>query len=397
MPVTHGVAGSSPVQTAILEKPFLTERLFYAFFLNTIILMINSKNFDNIRSVALISVLLLHTVLNNIGVVDFSNVMTEKSLQANFCQILMGVLYSNLFKPGTILFFIISGFLFEKKVLKFTDFSVFVKKKAKSLLRPYLIIFIIPTFIVIGLVDSDLGMTIEKIDIFILLKKAMNQIVFGIYWFVPALFITLIVNYFIKTKDLFRSFILFGLIWLAAYINLYLQLVTTYHTVWFIGFFFIFTLGRLMYVYDDKMANLEFISTTNLIYASILFYIISNIESMLILKYGYNIDCINTLRIGNVLYSFSLFYLLNILFNKVNFTIPIDISFYFIYLVHPFVLNSTDSLMSKNNLNVFEYPTQYFYNSIHFLIVIGTCVAIQQMFFKLRFKSKYLSEYVFKK
>ena len=359
--------------------------------------MINSKNFDNIRSVALVLILLLHTALNNIGIIDFTNEITEKSLQVNSSQILMGAFYSNLFKPGTILFFIISGFLFEMQCEKFTNFRVFIKKKTKSLLRPYLIIFVIPIFIIIGFIEPNLGIIKERIDIFILVKKAMDLILFGIYWFVPALFVTLIINYFIKTKNLFKALALFGFIWVFFYINLYCQFVMTSHTVWFIGFFFIFTLGRLMYVYNDKIANLKFINRNNLIFAIILFYIISNIESVLVLMYGYNIDCINTLRVGNILYSFSLFYLLNILFNRVKFTLPIDVSFYFIYLVHPFILKSTTFLMLKNNLTVFEYPIQYFYNIIHFLIVITTCVAIQQIFFKLRFKSKYLSEYVFKK
>lgn len=359
--------------------------------------MINSKNFDNIRSIALVFILLLHTPLNNIGIAGFTNEMTERSLHVNFNQILMGSLYSNLFKPGTVLFFIISGFLFEMQCVKFTNFRVFIKKKTKSLLRPYLIIFVIPTFIMIGFIEPNLGIVKEKMDIGVLFIRVMKEMFLGNYWFVLALFVTLIINYFIKTKNIFKSLVLFGFIWLMFYVNLCCQFVMTSHTVWFIGFFFIFTLGRLMFVYNDKIANLKFINKNNLILAVIVFYIISNIESMLVLMYGYNVDCINTLRIGNILYSFSLFYLLNILFSEAKFTLPINVSFYFIYLVHPFVLKSTTFLMFKNNLTVFEYPTQYFYNIIHFLIVITTCVAIQQIFFKLRFKSKYLSEYVFKK
>lgn len=359
--------------------------------------MINSKNFDNIRSVALVFILLIHTVLNNFGIADFTNEITEKSLQVNSNQILMGALYSNLFKPGTVLFFIISGFLFEIQYAKFNSFSVFIKRKAKSLLRPYLILFLIPNFIFIWFIEPNFGVQESYDLLYLIFVKPIKSIFLTNYWFVPALFVTLLINFFIKPKYVLKSLILFIAIWILAYVNLYFKFVLTAHTVWFTGFFFIFTLGRLIYAYNDKIANFKLINKNNLIFAVVLFYIISNIESMIILNYGYNVDCVNTLRIGNILYSFSLFFLLNTLLNEVDFILPIDISFYFVYLIHPFVLKATIFLMLKNNLTVFGYPMQYFYNIIHFLIVITTCVAIQQIFFKLRFKPKYLSEYVFKK
>ncbi|MBF4492135.1 acyltransferase family protein [Flavobacterium sp. MR2016-29] len=358
--------------------------------------MINSKNFDNIRTVALVFILLIHTSLSNIGLVDFTLKMTDNSFHENFNQLVMHALYNNLFKPGTILFFIISGFLFEMQFSKFNNFSTFIKKKAKSLLFPYLIIFVIPTIIITGLVEPNIGMK-ENLTISIFAVRIFKNIFLTNYWFVPALFVTLIINYFIKTKYLFKSLIIFIPIWIIAYLNIYLKFAITSHTVWFIGFFFIFTLGRLMYIYNEKISNLSIVNNyKKLILLSVVSYIISNLESIFIMTYG-NYDFVNTLKIGNILYSFSLFYLLNTLLNKTNFIIPIDISFYFIYLIHPFVLRMTWVILFKNNSIIFEYPSQYLYNIVHFLIVLITSFAIQQIFFKLSFKSKTMSGYVFKK
>lgn len=359
--------------------------------------MINSKNFDNIRTVALAFILLMHTSLMNSGVIDFSIKMTGESFHANFNQLIMDAIYINLFKAGTILFFIISGFLFEMQFLKFTNFSIFVKKKARSLLFPYLIIFVIPIIILTGLVEPNIGVK-ENLTVSVFILRIFQNIFLSNYWFVPALFVTLIINYFIKTKYLFKSLIIFIPLWIIAYLNIYIKFAITYHTVWFVAFFFIFTLGRLMYVNNEKISNLLILKNSKkLILLTAVFFIISNLESVFIMSYGSNIDYANTLRIGNIFYSFSLFYLLNNLLNKINFVMPIDISFYFIYLIHPFVLRITSTILFKNNIVIFTYPSQYFYNIIHFLIVFITSFVIHQFFFKFRFKSKTMSVYVFKK
>src|SRR5690606_38418250 len=115
--------------------------------------------FNNIRIVALLSVLFVHTCLSNWGFNKFSVDMSELSWSTSYNQLLVNSFYLNIFKSGTILFFIISGFLFEKQYQTFTDFSLFVKKKARSLLRPYLILFIIPTFVLIWIIEPNIGVT----------------------------------------------------------------------------------------------------------------------------------------------------------------------------------------------------------------------------------------------
>ncbi|SHG08074.1 acyltransferase family protein [Flavobacterium johnsoniae] len=359
--------------------------------------MINTNNFNNIRIIALLCILAIHTNLINRGFLNYQNETTIAMFNQNFWEMLMGVLYCNIFKAGTILFFIISGFLFEKQYLSFNNFSAFLKKKTKSLLRPYFIIYIIPTILLTGIIEPNVGVK-ENIDFSTFFIRTIENIFFSNYWFIPALFVTLIVSYFIDSKNLFKALYLFILIWFVFYLNIYLKFTISLHTVWFIAFFFVFTLGRIMYVYNEKISNWKIIrDPKKIICLVILFYIISNIESIIILRFAYNLDSVNTLRIGNVLYSFCLFCLLNNIFDKWKFTLPIDVSFYFIYLIHPFVLRITSILLVKNNLTVFEYPYQYLFNIIHFLIVLTICVGFQQVFFKLGFKSIKLSRYVFKK
>jgi hypothetical protein len=359
--------------------------------------MINIKNFDNIRFVALISVLLVHTCLYNVGMDNFRNELSELSFFQNYNQLLLFGLYVNLFKSGTILFFIISGFLFQIQFIKFDSFFVFIKKKSKSLLRPYLILFVIPTFILIWIVEPHYGIK-EGYDLYKLCVKTIESIFLTNYWFVPALFVTLVINFFIKTKYVLKSLILFISIWIVAYVNLYFKFVLTSHTVWFVGFFFVFTLGRLMYLYNERIFNLELLKNKKKLFLiTIVFYVISNIEGLLILKYGHNFDYVNTLRVGNILYSFSLFYLLNSLFNDFKVVIPVEVSFYFIYLVHPFVLRISDYVLSKNAILIFDYPSQFIYSILHFSIILTCCVLIQQLFFKLQYESKPIFEHILKK
>jgi hypothetical protein len=363
--------------------------------------MINSKNFDNIRSVALIFILLLHTILfYNPSMIDLYKETSKELFYLNFEQLLLNSLYYNIFKPGTILFFIIAGFLFQMQFLKFDNFYVFLKKKAKSLLRPYLIIFVIPTIFLIIFVYPYVGAkeNTDNIEFSALFIKIMESIFLTNYWFVPALFVTLIINFFIKTKDLFIALALFIAIWLIAYLNIYFKFVMTSHTVWFVGFFFVFTLGRLMFIYNDKISNLSIIKDPRQLFLiCVLFYIFSNLESLFIMYYAANADYVNTLKIGNLFYSFALFYMLNYGFSKSNFVVPLNLSFYFIYLIHPFILRITSYVMEGYNLKFFQYPMQFIYNFLHFLFVLLICIVIHQIFFKLSFKSKALSQYVFKK
>jgi peptidoglycan/LPS O-acetylase OafA/YrhL len=166
--------------------------------------MIDNKNFDNIRFIAVIAVLAIHTTLPNIFFNLYGKNIENFNYRIYFSQSLSSALYYNFFKIGTNLFFIISGFLFEMQSSNRVSFKAFFNKKVKSLLWPYLIIFLIPTFIIIGLLEPNFGVK-ENINLDIFAKRVLGNMFLTNFWFIPALFITLLLNYFISTKNLFKS------------------------------------------------------------------------------------------------------------------------------------------------------------------------------------------------
>src|ERR1035437_2854000 len=357
--------------------------------------MINLKNFNDIRLVAFFCVIGLHSILSNIEFTRliehpaiFESVMSNK-------QFIMNAFYGNFFKSGTILFFIISGFLFQMQYQRIDSFLPFIKNKIKSLLKPYLIIFVLPTILIL-LIQPYVGE--EKFDLtfFIFFKEFVKEIALSNYWFVPALFITLVINHFIKAEYVIKSLFIFIPIWLTSYLNIYLKLTLTSHTVWFVGFFFVFTIGRIICMKEVQISKLKiFNNKYNILLLMIFFYRISSLESMIILNYAHNVDYLNTLRIGNILFSVSFFYLLNIIFNKKNIKLPFEICTYFIYLVHPFVLRITGFFLFYYKF-AFNYPSQILFNLIHLVVVLALCILLHNIFFNLKFKKKYIAEYVFK-
>lgn len=357
--------------------------------------MISSKNFNNIRFIAVFFILALHSIFPNIELIRLGQIPSFKEI--DYFQLINLALYANIFKAGTIIFFIISGFLFEMQIDKINKFNAFLKKKTNSLLFPYFIIFFIPTMFLVGFIEPYIGVK-EDLSIYLFIKNSFTSIFLTNYWFVPALFITLMINYFIKTKDILKSLIVFVPIWLFTYINIYLKFTNSSHTVWFIGFLFIFSIGRLMFIHNNQIAEMNVLrNKKTLILLVIISYIISNIESIFIVIYGQNLDYLNTLRIGNIAYSFFLFYLLNYIFSNRKITLPFDLSFYFIYLIHPFVLRVAHFLLSKYDLINFEYPSQVFYNIAYLIYTITICIVLHNLFFKLRIKSFLISDYVFNK
>jgi hypothetical protein len=186
-------------------------------------------------------------------------------------------------------------------------------------------------------------------------------------------------------------------IWGLSYLNIYLKFTYSYHTVWFVGFFVIFALGRLIFIYNDRIAKLSLFSSTNkVLLLTFSCYLVSNIESIIILVYGHNINYINTLRLGNIAYSLSAFYLLNMILVKNKISLPFELSFYFIYLIHPFVLRIS-SFPFKNHLIEFKYPSQLIFNLVYLSIIFSLCIVVHDIFFNLRVKNIPVSLYIFNK
>jgi hypothetical protein len=359
--------------------------------------MINSKNFDNIRVIAILMILFLHTFLNNFILDKYGSTPINNIQSYDYLQIFCSATYLNLYKAGTILFFIISGFLFQMQCHKFSDFSFFIRKKAHSLLWPYLIFFVLPILFLYTCVMPYIGYH-EQNSFYSVFMILVHEILFSNYWFVPALFVTLVLNFFVKSKNLIFYLSLFILIWLIAVINIYVKFVdTTTHTMWFIGFFFVFAIGRLIFLHNEKLSKLNFLKNKSiLIIFCFVFYVLSNMESMAIFAYSKNLDFANTLRFTNICYSFGLFFLFNAILDDKNWSFLKKYNIYFIYLIHPFVLRVTGFLLVRSGHTVFGFPVQFVYNLLHFLIVLFFCLFIHKLFFSLRWNNRYLYSYFFK-
>jgi fucose 4-O-acetylase-like acetyltransferase len=357
--------------------------------------MINSRNFNNIRTVAMVFIIALHSTLLNFKVSDVITDLDQTNFNINFWQALSQAFYKDFFKSGTILFFIVSGFLFEMQINKLKVFNTFFFKKFKNLIVPYFFLFFIPTLIIVILIFKGEVASNQTVKFFF--SRLIIEVFFGNYWFIPALFVTLMINYFINSKNLIKSFYYFLPFWILAYLNIYYRVTTTEHNVWFVAFFIMFTLGRIIYFKKDEILKISFLNNLKLMtILTFCFYLLSVMESMILLIYADNKDFTNTLRIFNVAYSFSFFMLLNKYFSVRELNLSKGLSLYFIYLIHPFVIRFTRLLIKKFHIT-FEYPSQFLFNILHFLLVFAVCVWIHKIFFKIKINGWSPSKYLFEK
>ena len=352
--------------------------------------MIDSKGFGNIRVIAIMLIILLHAALPNVG---FQKLVDGKEVLSGFdlIQVCYHSLYLNLF-TGNILFFTISGFLFQMQLASFTNFTNFLIRKFKSLLIPFLVFGLGVSAFLIIFVYPNFGQVKDVVTITYFFESLWVLIFDSILWFIPSLFIILVLNYFFKTRLLLLTVLSFVL-WLLLYINCYLNVVKLDLFGNGVGYVFIFVIGRLFFLYNEKLASIQFLySKKKLFFSMIVFYILLNLESLVL--YQIKGDFHNSLRIANVLYSYSVFFLLNRVFIENRWVLLKGYTIYFIYLMHFYCLSITGVFFQR--LGVFTYPTQLAFNFLNFFVVLGMCIMIHKVFFSIKINSKFISSYFFK-
>ena len=352
--------------------------------------MIDSKGFGNIRVIAIMLIILLHAALPNVG---FQKLVDGKEVLSGFdlIQVCYHSLYLNLF-TGNILFFTISGFLFQMQLASFTNFTNFLIRKFKSLLIPFLVFGLGVSAFLIIFVYPNFGQVKDVVTITYFFESLWVLIFDSILWFIPSLFIILVLNYFFKTRLLLLTVLSFVL-WLLLYINCYLNVVKLDLFGNSVGYVFIFVIGRLFFLYNEKLASIQFLySKKKLFFSMIVFYILLNLESLVL--YQIKGDFHNSLRIANVLYSYSVFFLLNRVFIENRWVLLKGYTIYFIYLMHFYCLSITGVFFQR--LGVFTYPTQLAFNFLNFFVVLGMCIMIHKVFFSIKINSKFISSYFFK-
>lgn len=239
----------------------------------------------------------------------------------------------NLAKFGTIVFFVISGYLFQHKFDNYVKRKRdFLKNKYTTLLRPYVLVFAVPTIAYIFCTPHIQPYNTLNIPIFI--NRLLHEIFFTNYWFIPTLFLYFFINLFIPTAHLTFFLCLSLVITLFWSANIYIKFLPfTAHTVTGLGFMSAFILGRMICLRKGfSICNNNARILGIIVIGS---YAASMIESYLIYFKIHEDDFVNTLRLSNILFSLSVLEALNRVFRKK--TLPLEIvqaNTYFIYLFH---------------------------------------------------------------
>ncbi len=265
----------------------------------------------------------------------------------------------NIGKFATIVFFIISGFLFQLNEHKYSSFKAFINNKYQKLLKPYLIIFLIP-ILIYNLPIKPFISAPEHVTVLVYVVNILKKIFFSNYWFIPVLFIYFIGNFFLPFRYMKWVFPVAVLITIFYSFNLYNPIIPTSHTLGFLGFCSFFFLGRIM-------VNLKPLSSiTNswaIISLCICGFLFSIIETC-ILHYSFSqADCWNTLKISNIFYSLTALLLLKDKVIMPSYLLKVDT--YMIYLFHPHLkgiilkaivyMEGEGLIASRNQFTTFSY------------------------------------------
>jgi probable poly-beta-1,6-N-acetyl-D-glucosamine export protein len=336
------------------------------------------KNLSSIRFIAMIGILFGHsTQIFSSYLFNQSHIFIGSKNQFLFYSMML-----DLWKFATIVFFIISGYLFQLNRHKYNSFKTFIHNKYKKLLQPYIIIFFIPLLLINLPIKpfftaASFDLTLSSFCISIL-----KQIFFSNYWFIPVLVIYFIINFFLPYKYLKFAFPVSVAITLFYSFNLYHPIVPTAHTLSILGFCSFFFLGRVV------AKSGRYFSFNKLAPAIILFvlaFAFTVFESYWLSYSCKQVDAWNTLKLSNVLYALAVLSLLN---NRV--VIPkklLETDTYFIYLSHPHMKRVVLLVLAYLDKNSFIVPHSWLTTSITTIIFIILCYGCERFYTKAKLSS----------
>jgi hypothetical protein len=291
----------------------------------------HSVSIDNFRAVAIIAIVIHHTCIN---------------MSPNIHYTIPYLIYANLTKYGTILFMVISGFLFHKNFHKYSIQSL-IERKIKTVVIPSIPFMLIWVFIVFFNCKSQ--------DVESLIFSIKNCLLYSPYWFIVNLFFIQIIHYYIKNVNNILNFILFSVLTLFYCINIHEGWVVTSNTNSIFAYLLFFHIGRII------SENFELINgfclklfaskvkLTMFICFVLVLLILSSYESFNLetIPRTYIIDALNILRFGNICFSLALI----VLFYCMRKELKLDKWFngksvFLIYLIHPYFL-SINNLFCK--------------------------------------------------
>ncbi|OCX52555.1 hypothetical protein BEL04_13970 [Mucilaginibacter sp. PPCGB 2223] len=209
------------------------------------------KNFeviDTIRFIAMCSIVWGHCNLGSETTTYHS--LADAVLQSVVLQ--MG-------KIGTIIFFLISGFLIAPKIEHYTPLK-FLRLRFKSTILPWLVFVVI--FILLNLVNSPAlksAMRYGDLKQVLLINAdiAKNSIFYFAYWFIVVFVISAVTLILLKKyANTLRMGLILGMLTLFYSVNLHYGWISVHHTKAFLGYAFFMWLGMQISRHDQKFIYL---------------------------------------------------------------------------------------------------------------------------------------------
>ncbi|TDO21418.1 acyltransferase family protein [Pedobacter duraquae] len=256
------------------------------------------KNYDFIDSIRFISM---------IGIVmEHSTLFWGKHYTILHDQIIQTVSLQ-VFKFGTIIFFLLSGFLIGDKFATYNS-KEYMKRRFDNTFKPWLFW----CFMMLFLTYLDMYVRYAKFGdpdlitnpVPVFFENIVHITMFTAYWFILNFMIC------IGTLLLFRKYIhsnifgaILGLLSLLYSLNLYVHWFPTAHTIAFLGFIFYLWLGFKINVHYDKfVAFINRIRLLPILLLVVLTFTAACWESVHLMD-SIPDDPFNTLRLSNIIYS----------------------------------------------------------------------------------------------
>jgi hypothetical protein len=297
-------------------------------------------------------------------------------------------------KFGTIIFFVIAGFLIGEKFTDYTP-SQYLKRRLDSTIWPWVcwsVIFIVVTNY--GLLWNKVrGMPDAPGDNAWLTLFTNTKItyLYTIYWFIPN-FLFCITLLLVFKKYLYNYFLgaTFALFTLFYAVNIYFSWIQPGHTTAIFGFVFFLWFGAQLNKNWDKINT--WINRTSLWvwWPLTIVTLLAGVVEISYLKLLHNADPYNSLRITNILFSLSCFFLLlkRRNFKMVNSFKPRETT-YGVYLIHYIlVISLLPAICDPLNIdpNRLWMPMLVAYQLLRFLIVYVIVITIVKLLNKTKLK-----------
>ncbi len=294
---------------------------------------VNYEFIDNIRFIAIIAIVAEHSYF-------WPTNLYFKPLHEQLIQIFS----MQLPKFGTIIFFLLAGFLIGDKINTYQPFE-YLKRRFDNTCKPWLFwvfIYLVLEYINSVVVYFRFGSADAFKQPLLYFSNEINYIAFETsFWFIINFIICIaVLMVFRKYLYSFKFGLILALFSLFYAVNIYFNWIPSRHTMAFLGFVFYLWLGVQMHKYYNGFLKWINEKSFILLAALVVFtFCLAYAESLYLMNFVPKVDPYNTLRFTNILYSLAAFLFFfkigNISWvNKLN---PRNTTFG-IYLIHYIVI-----------------------------------------------------------